>query len=1134
MTLFANYPNNHQIVASSTGRKPFACGDIPDLPAAAPADDAVGRGRDAVRGFFALRSVGVLVLGLAVLLASPEAAHAAVPDAPTGLSATLTSTQASLSWSAPTNSNPAITGYQIEHSAWYAEDMVWGIWAVAVADTDSTSTTYSHTYSATLAPGGQLRYRVSAINVDGTGNPSNESEATVPNAPDTSGNGAPDRTGVNINGDRFIITFDEDLDDTKIPGPVFFTIRVNGSHLRVKTVEVSGSTVVGTLRGIQAVDSNDMVLIGYRLPDLLIGNKPILIADNALQDSEGNLVARWTYTQATNDTLPTASDGTVRTAPGTAYAFTAVDFNAYGDSLATVKIVTLPASDEGTLTLDGLDVSAGDSVTKADIDAGMLQYTPPAGASGIPYTTFTFKVSDGVKESALDYTMTIEVAPNSLPTASDGTVSTPPDTDYVFVAGDFNFADANSGDTLSDVRIVTLPSRGSLTLDGNNVTEDQVVTRADIDLGGLVFTPVAGEEGQSYTSFTFRVSDGAEESRSDYTMTINVSVAPVRSNAPPPPASPPPLAPDAPEVTQTEGGRTPGLDATWTEADNVHCPGGCPEITHYDLQYRRGGSGDWIDGLQEVTGTETTISVPDLMSPYQVRVRAVNAEGTEGPWSEPGVWSPPLEMASSRLMKAWLSRFGRTVADQVMDAVGARLQGPVGSPVEAGLQASIAGQSLGGAQGGTGATRAGVMDADDIEPEIHTRSLSGLDILRSSSFSYIDGDPGAGMMSVWGRGAVTGFDGRDEYDSGTVDVDGTVRSLMLGTDVRRASGVFGAVLTHSHGKGDYRDGPEEEGRIRSTLTGVYPYASHETGRLSLWGIMGYGKGEVTMHQDVSPYRKGTSVTTDMDLLMAAGGLRSELPGSTPDGMSVDAVADVMGVRVESDGVGKMLAAADAKVARMRAGLEGAWDAVEVGGGRMTPVARISFRHDGGDAEGGFGVDIEGRLHWSDPAQGVRMQLRGHGLLGHEADDFRERGISGSVSWDPEPESLRGAAFSLTSSVSEATTADVDYLLRNPGDHGVAARLSEDDDPDRDNRNSHQRVQAKVGYGIGIFGGRFTGIPELGVGWTDESRIYSLGWRLLKEGSNAGAIEMLLEATHREDTDDGESRDGIELRLKAYW
>ena len=135
MTLFVNYPNNHEIVACSTGCKPFAHGDIPDLPAAAPADDAVGRGRDAVRGFFARPLAAILVLWLAVPLGGPEAAHAAVPDAPMLTSATLTSTQVSLSWSAPLNSNPAITGYQIEHSGW--DDRYirgWGTWEVLEAD----------------------------------------------------------------------------------------------------------------------------------------------------------------------------------------------------------------------------------------------------------------------------------------------------------------------------------------------------------------------------------------------------------------------------------------------------------------------------------------------------------------------------------------------------------------------------------------------------------------------------------------------------------------------------------------------------------------------------------------------------------------------------------------------------------------------------------------------------------------------------------------------------------------------------------------------------------------------------------------------------------------------------------------
>ena len=476
------------------------------------------------RGLF-VRRLAFLALGLAVLPGIPGTVHAAPPGAPTGLSATLTSTQVTLSWTAPMGSNPAVAGYRIEHSAWDNRFRQWSDWAGVAADTGLTSITYSHTYDATLAPGVRVRYRVSAINVDGTGDPSGVIEATVPPAPDTAGNGAPDRTGITVDGDRVVITFDEALDASEVPTTQLFGVLINGRRPRADNVAVDGSTVMFTLK--RAVDSNDNVRIGYRSPQIHLGeyeNSVVVVTvDGALQDSEGNLVGEWTSVLATNNTLPTASDGTVRTAQGTAYTFTADDFNAYGDSLAAVKIVTLPASGGGALTSDGADVSAGDSVTKADIDAGKLKYTPLAGASGIPYTSFTFKVGDGTKESANAYAMTIEVTSNVVPTASDGTVSTPPETDYAFVAADFNFADANSGDSLSSVRIVTLPGKGSLTLDGVGVTADQVVPRADIDDGGLVFTPVSGEAGRPYTSFTFRVSDGTEESASSYTMTIGVA-----------------------------------------------------------------------------------------------------------------------------------------------------------------------------------------------------------------------------------------------------------------------------------------------------------------------------------------------------------------------------------------------------------------------------------------------------------------------------------------------------------------------------------------------------------------------------------------------------------------------------------
>ena len=111
------------------------------------------------------------------------------------------------------------------------------------------------------------------------------------------------------------------------------------------------------------------------------------------------------------NTAPTAADKTVTTAQDTAYTFEADDFgftdtNA-GDTLASVKIVTLPAL--GTLALDGTDVTLNQVVTKAEIDGNMLTFTPVVGASGPGYASFTFKVNDGTVDSASPYTMTIDV-----------------------------------------------------------------------------------------------------------------------------------------------------------------------------------------------------------------------------------------------------------------------------------------------------------------------------------------------------------------------------------------------------------------------------------------------------------------------------------------------------------------------------------------------------------------------------------------------------------------------------------------------------------------------------------------------------------------------------------------------------
>ena len=94
------------------------------------------------------------------------------PGAPTGLTATADGqTEIDLSWRAPSDDGGAdITGYRIEVSTNGSN------WSDLVANTRSTSTSYSHTG---LTAGSTRHYRVSAINSAGTGPTSDTDSATT-------------------------------------------------------------------------------------------------------------------------------------------------------------------------------------------------------------------------------------------------------------------------------------------------------------------------------------------------------------------------------------------------------------------------------------------------------------------------------------------------------------------------------------------------------------------------------------------------------------------------------------------------------------------------------------------------------------------------------------------------------------------------------------------------------------------------------------------------------------------------------------------------------------------------------------------------------------------------------------------
>ena len=91
----------------------------------------------------------------------------------------------------------------------------------------------------------------------------------------------------------------------------------------------------------------------------------------------------------------------------------------------------------------------------------------------------------------------------------------------------------------------------------------------------------------------------------------------------------PPGRPAAPSVSSVAGSTT-SLSVMWTAPANTG-----PAIDTYDLRYRQGTSGSWINSPQNVSGTSATISGLTANTLYQVQVLATSGDGGS-PWSPSG------------------------------------------------------------------------------------------------------------------------------------------------------------------------------------------------------------------------------------------------------------------------------------------------------------------------------------------------------------------------------------------------------------------------------------------------------------------------------------------------------------------
>ena len=529
-----------------------------------------------------------------------------------------------------------------------------------------------------------------------------------------------------------------------------------------------------------------------------------------------------------------------------------------------------------------------------------------------------------------------------------------------------------------------------------------------------------------------------------------------------------------------------------------------------------------------------------------------------GAYLADGVATGTIENTDA-MPQAWIARFGRTVADQVLDAVDARLR----AARTAGMSVSLAGQRLGLAAPESGAETVAVSGAaaetdpkpatlfggtaadaeetarlkalsdwlkqetgENDRPDGWSRSLTGRELLMGSSFSLAAETEGGGFAGLWGRMAQTRFAGRE----GVLSLDGDVTTGLLGADYASGRWTTGLVVSHSIGEGGYRG--EGSGDIEASVTALTPWAGYAvTERLSVWGAAGYGAGELKLTAGDDPALK-----TDLGMTLAAAGARGTLIDG--DGPKLDAVGDARWVRTTTARVsssasdGGNLASASAAVTRLRLGLAGWWPlALGEGafgkGATVTPRLALGVRHDGGDAETGFGADIGGGVALAAPAYGLTVSLEGRGVLTHEAAGLRDRGVAGTLAWNPPPPG-RGPRLTLTQTLGAGASGGTEALLSRTTLEGLAAN-------DNDNVGGRRRLETRFGYGFGMFEGRFTMTPEIGLGLSDAGRDYSLGWRLTRAGSGAGSLEFTFEARRRESAnDDTPPEHGIGFSVTARW
>ncbi len=218
--------------------------------------------------------------------------------------------------------------------------------------------------------------------------------------------------------------------------------------------------------------------------------------------------------------------------------------------------------------------------------------------------------------------------------------------------------------------------------------------------------------------------------------------------------------------------------------------------------------------------------------------------------------------------------------------------------------------------------------------------------------------------------------------------------------------------------------------------------------------------------------------------MVAVGLDGVLLDGGSEGITLTTTADVLTVRTSLEEVDG-LESSEGSLSRRRVGLEAIRPFPLSNGASLLPSMALGIRHDSGDAETGYGLNLGAAIRWKHPKRGISGALKGHSLLTHTTEEsLQEQGLALSFSWQPYP-SNRGPSLSLSHAMGATPSGGMNALL-NPTTMEVL---------DATPSSGQQQFEAELAYGFPAYNDYITLTPALALAFSPTSRNYSLLWPL---------------------------------------